>query len=98
MTELEFLSQYVRWSLGIGGGVLIIVLGAIWLEIRNLRNVRHDDREMIAKVSVENDILSREYKELVDDQKAQLEELKRENGIMKYMLKNAGKDAEITFL
>ena len=98
MTELEFLSQYVKWSLGIGGGVLIVVLGAIWLEIRNLRKVRHEDREMIAKVSVENDILSREYKELVDDQKAQLEEYKRKVTMLEFMLKQAGKESELNFL
>lgn len=81
------------WLMGVVSSLIILLFGFIWREIGKLRQVRHEDREAISRTSADIDILLHDYKKLIDHTTEELEELKRENGILKFMLKQAGSDS-----
>ena len=97
MTELQFITQIIKWSIGLGSSVMFSAFGLIWWELRTLRGTRHRDMELIARVSLDNETLSKVVKDQMEDKDAQLEEYKRKVTMLEFMLEQAGKDIKLEY-
>ena len=102
MNEVADFIKYVLYLLGLLTAANTALNTILWWEVRTLRGVRHADRDLIARVSLDNEMLTAKVQENMRDKDKTIEDLKNEkadlrgeNSVLKLMLKQAGKDAEV---